>query len=98
MAVPQPWEAPSPPPCSPPCAKRLLAVIEERFVPAKSLGGWVWLDSPLRYKSWRTAYHHPEAPDNTGLPYVFAEVCPFCGGQLPAPTDDDWGIDGEAGG
>jgi hypothetical protein len=87
-------------PCNPPGPERLLAVIEERFMPAKSLGGWVWLDAPLRQASWhgnkaaqwRAAYYG--IPDHTGEPIVFTS-CVFCGGTLPDPADDDWRGNGE---
>lgn len=85
-------------PCHPPCAERLMAVIEERFLPAKSLGGWVWLDAPLRRMSWRVRYLNEGTPDHSGEPYVYATTCPFCGGDLPPAPDDDWCLDGETGG
>jgi hypothetical protein len=84
-------------PCHPPCEGRLRAVIEERFLPAKSLGGWVWLDAPLRQMNWRVKYMHEGMPDHSGEPFVFRE-CVFCGGTLPEPPDDDWCIEGEDGG
>ena len=84
-----PWVLPSPRPCYPPCEQRLLAVIDEEIMPARSLGGWVMPDAPLRQKSWRAQFYHPETPDCTGRPLVLT-VCPWCGGELPPPSDDDW--------
>jgi hypothetical protein len=83
-------------PCHPPCTWRLNEVIHERFLPAKSLGGWVWLDAPLRQMTFRARYFN-DGPDHSGEPVVFT-CCPKCGGDLPVPLDDDWCLDGETGG
>jgi hypothetical protein len=90
-------------PCQPPCEWRLRAVIDEVFLPAKTLGGWIWTEVPLRQAAWRrdkgaafrASYYG--VPDHTGEPMVFTS-CPGCGGELPVPLEDDWSIDGETGG
>ena len=85
-------------PCTnPPCKERLFAIVEEKFLPARSLGGWVWTDAPLRSMSFRAKYYNQDTPDHSGEPIVFVD-CPFCGGALPFPLDDEWRIEGEDGG
>jgi hypothetical protein len=84
-------------PCHPPCEWRKGAVLDERFLPALTLGGWVWLDAPLRQMSFRARFFNENTPDCSGQPFVFRD-CPACGGALPAPLSDDWCIDGEDGG
>lgn len=83
-------------PCHPPCDARRAAVLEETFLPSKTLGGWVWLDVPLRFMSWQVRYRHEGAPDHTGEPIVFVD-CPWCGGSLPPARDDDWAQDTDDG-
>jgi hypothetical protein len=72
--------------CSPPCRERLEAIIEDRFGPAKSLGGWVFREGPYRMATWRARYYGME--DHSGEPFSFVS-CPFCGGELPPPPDDE---------
>jgi hypothetical protein len=84
-------------PCSPPCDERLLAVIEETFLPAKTLGGWVWTELPLRQQTFRARFFHEDVANHSGEPVVLVD-CPWCGGALPPPPDDDWCYEGEDGG
>jgi hypothetical protein len=76
-------------PCHPPCDWRRRALLDEVLVPSMSLGGWIWLDAPLRSMSWRTRYLKPDAPDHSGEPVIFT-TCPACGGELPPARDNDW--------
>lgn len=80
--------------CSPPCSERLLAIVEDQFGPAKSLGGWVFRDGPFRLATWRARYYGME--DHSGQPYVYV-TCPFCGRDLAPPPDDE-GLTSEDGG
>jgi hypothetical protein len=79
-------------PCSPPCAERHEAVVDEQFLPARSLGGWIFRDGPERQLNegakWKAAYFGQELEDHTHEPYTWVS-CPFCGGALPAPPDDE---------
>jgi hypothetical protein len=79
-------------PCDPPCGRRLLAVIEESFLPARTLGGWVFPGAPERQLNegakWKAAYFGQELEDHTHEPFVFV-CCPWCGGELPAPPNDE---------
>ncbi len=86
--------------CSPPCSERLLAIVENQFGPAKSLGGWVFRDGPYRkldeLAKWRAVYYGQEQPDHTGEGYRFV-TCPWCGRDLPPPPDDE-GLEDQADG
>ena len=78
--------------CYPPCPERFIAICNEEFGPAKSLGGYVFRDGPYRRftqseaAKWRAIYYGVE--DHTGEPMVFT-VCPWCGGELKPPADDE---------
>ena len=79
--------------CSPPCPERLLAIVNDEFGPAKSLGGWVFKDGPYREldlnAKYRAIYFGTEPPeDHTGEHYVFTS-CPWCGKDLAPPPDDE---------
>ena len=72
-------------------------MVDGLFLPAKTLGGWVWIDAPLRHLTFLARFYNEGTPDHTGEPFVFVD-CPFCGGVLPVPLTDDWRLDGEDGG
>lgn len=76
----------------PPCTERLFAIVEERFGPAATLGGWVLTDIPLRrldYNAkWRAKYYGESLDDHSGEHFVFTQ-CPWCGRDLPPPPDDE---------
>jgi hypothetical protein len=78
--------------CSPPCPERLMAVVHNQFGPAKSLGGWVFREGPVRQLNeaakWKAAYFGQEIADHSHEPYVFTQ-CPFCGRDLAPPPDDE---------
>jgi hypothetical protein len=83
--------------CYPTCRERQSAMVDEAFLPAKSLGGWIFIHGPYRQVSaeerWREIYYQLET--NHGKPYVWVS-CPFCGRDLPAPLMD--ALEGEDGG
>lgn len=87
--------------CVPTCKERQAAMCDEVFLPAKSLGGWIFIDGPYRQLAdlikWKNIYFGNELEDHSGKPYVWI-VCPFCGGDLPAPLMDYDESDGEDGG
>lgn len=76
--------------CYPPCAERFIAICQDEFGPAKSLGGWIFRDGPYRQASWkdwnRARYYGIE--DHTGQPYIWVS-CPWCGKDLAPPPDDE---------
>ncbi len=82
--------------CYPPCAERFIAICNEEFGPAKTLGGWVFRDGPVRRVSWQVRYTCEDAALHAGEPYVWV-TCPYCGGDLGPPPDDE-GLEGETGG
>lgn len=57
-------------------------------------GGWTWSELPLREVSfgakWAAYQQDRDIEDHTGEPYLLADTCPGCGGQLPlvAMRDD----------
>jgi hypothetical protein len=69
-----------------------MAVVSDAFGPARSLGGWVFREGPVRRLNeaakWKAAYFGQEIEDHTHEPYVFT-VCPFCGKDLAPPPDDE---------
>jgi hypothetical protein len=78
--------------CYPPCPERLLAVVNNQFGPARSLGGWVFREGPERRLNeaakWKAAYFGQEIEDHSHEPYVHT-CCPFCGRDLAPPPDDE---------
>jgi len=73
-----------------------MAIVQNEFGPAKSLGGWIFREGPFRSQTWRARYYGVK-PDHTGEPYVWAHCCPFCGRDLPPPPDDE-GLEVDDGG
>ena len=78
--------------CYPPCPDRLRALVNEEFGPARTLGGWVFRDGPVRQLNegakWKAAYFGQEIADHTHEPYTWV-TCPFCGKDLAPPPDDE---------
>lgn len=65
--------------CDPPCAGRIEAYKEGRFMYSQVAGGFVMADSPVLGVHWKS--HR----DKVG-PATFS-TCPFCGGSLPDPVN-----------
>ncbi len=78
--------------CLPTCPERLMAIVDQEFGPAATLGGWVFRDGPYREldiaAKWKAKYYGEEIEDHTGEHYVFTS-CPWCGRDLPPPPDDE---------
>lgn len=57
--------------------------------------GWHYADMPVRQMSWRGRYYGlPRGcKDHTGELYLLTEICPFCGGELPAVVPSKVGVD-----
>ena len=68
------------------CKDRYHAMCCGEFLWSEIVGGWMFVDAPVRTMSWRTRYlanergHIPD--DHTGEPYRWYD-CPWCGRELP---------------
>jgi hypothetical protein len=76
------------------CRARHEATRTEGFVEITDLGGWCFVDGPIRWVSTRAQYFQGERgiENKTGEPFVW-ECCPFCGLDLPMTARPSWRID-----
>jgi hypothetical protein len=80
------------------CVQRGTDMAAGRLVPAAPLGGWVYLDEPLRHMGAhaKLVAHRLNGPgytDHSGEPFVWTS-CRHCGGLLPRVVRSDmevWG-------